>query len=50
MKKRFLAALVALAVALALLPGSAFADDFEIVNIWQDGIWSDESFPPYDRR
>ncbi len=45
MKKRFLAILVALAVALALLPGSAFADDFVFIPIWQNGIWSDKSFP-----
>lgn len=39
MKKRFLAVLVALTVALALLPGSAFAEDFVTIDVTRYGGW-----------
>ena len=51
MKKRFLAALVALAVALALLPGSAFAEDFdqnEWVPVYEEGVSNDFEYVPYN--
>ena len=51
MKKRFLAALVALAVALALLPGSAFAEDFdqnEWVPVYEEGLSNDFEYVPFN--